>query len=47
MNTNTVNLFLSLIENCEYARYTPSSDVAISRDYENAVTVVSEIDKQI
>ena len=47
VNTNTVNLFLSLIENCEYARYTPSSDVAISRDYENAVTVVSEIDKQI
>jgi len=47
VNTNTVNLFLSLIENCEYARYTPSSDVAISRDYENAVTVISEIDKQI
>ena len=47
VNINTVNLFLSLIENCEYARYTPSSDVAISRDYENAVTVVSEIDKQI
>tara|TARA_B100001093_G_scaffold37920_3_gene32499 strand:- start:8504 stop:10264 length:1761 start_codon:yes stop_codon:yes gene_type:complete len=47
VNTNTVNLFLSLIENCEYARFTPSSDVAISRDYENAVTVISEIDKQI
>jgi len=44
---DTIDLFLNLIENCDYARYTPSSDVAINRDYENAVIVISEIDNQI
>ena len=40
-------LFITLIENCEYARYTPASNVAINKDYENAVKVISEIDKVI
>ena len=42
-----VELFLNLIENCEYARYTPSSDHVIKKDYDNSVRLISEIDKQI
>ena len=43
----SIDLFIKLIENCEYARYTPASNVVINKDYENALKVISEIDKQI
>ena len=42
-----VELFLKLIESCEYARYTPSSTNAIKKDYYDSVQLISEIDKQI
>ena len=42
-----IDLFLKLIENCEYARYTPSSDSAILKDYDSSVQLISDIDKQI
>ena len=40
----TQKLFIRLIENCEFARYTPASNVAINKDYENAVKVISKLD---
>ena len=43
----SIELFINLIENCEIARFTPASDVAVNNDYKNAVKVISEIDKQI
>ena len=43
----SIDSFIKLIENCDYARYTPTSNVTINNDYENAVKVISEIDKQI
>lgn len=43
----TIDLFIEIIKNCEYARYTPASNVAINKDYENSVKVILEIDKQI
>lgn len=39
--------FISLLENCEFARYTPSSNVAMQQDYDKAVRVISAIDKQL
>jgi len=47
IQNESIDLFIILIENCEYARYTPSSNVGINNDYENAVKVIAEIDKQI
>ena len=47
IENESIESFIKLIENCEYARYTPASNVAINNDYENAVKVISEIDKQI
>ena len=47
IQNESIESFIKLIENCEYARYTPASNVAINNDYENAVKVISEIDKQI
>lgn len=39
--------FLGLLESCEFARYTPSSDVAMQQDYDKAVRIISTIDKQL
>jgi hypothetical protein len=35
------------LKSCEYARYTPSSNVTIKQDYQKAIEVISSIDKQI
>jgi len=44
VDDDTQKLFIRLIENCEFARYTPASNVAINKDYENAVKVISKLD---
>jgi len=43
----TVNNFIDLTENCEFARYAPSSAVSIQQDYEKAAAIISELEKQI
>ena len=46
-NAQTVNEFITLTENCELARYAPSSSAAIQQDYDKAVTIISDLEKQI
>lgn len=43
----TVNDFIALTENCEFARYAPSSAVSIQQDYDKAAAIISELEKQI
>jgi hypothetical protein len=43
---NVVSDFEGLLKSCEFARYTPTSNVAIQQDYNKAVKVISIIDKQ-
>ena len=43
---NVVSDFEGLLKSCEFARYTPTSNVAIQQDYDKAVKVISSIDKQ-
>lgn len=43
----TVTAFINLTENCEFARYAPASSVAIQQDYDKAVTIISDLEKQI
>ncbi len=43
---NVVSDFEGLLKSCEFARYTPTSDVTIQKDYNKAVKVISSIDKQ-
>ncbi|UOB19476.1 BatD family protein [Abyssalbus ytuae] len=47
VNDETVNNFISLLNSCELARYTPTTEVTIQQDYEKAANVISQIDKQI
>ena len=47
VDTTTVTEFIELLKSCEFARYTPASNVAMQQDYDKAVRVISEIDKQV
>ena len=46
-NIETVNDFIGLTENCELARYAPSTSAAIQQDYDKAVAIISDLEKQI
>jgi len=45
--SETITAFIQLTENCELARYAMSSESAIQQDYEKAVDIISELEKQI
>ena len=42
-----VNDFVSVLENCEFARYTPSSIKAMEQDFTNTAKMITQIDKQL
>ena len=46
-NPDEITSFINLTENCEFARYAPSSSTAIQQDYDKAVAIISELEKQI
>ena len=46
-NTETVSEFIQLTENCELARYAQASETAIQQDYDKAVVIISELEKQL
>ena len=46
-NPDAITSFINLTENCEFARYAPSSITAIQQDYDKAVAIISELEKQI
>lgn len=47
VHTDKVGAFIGLLKSCEFARYTPTSDVEIQSDYNKAVEVISGIDKEL
>lgn len=46
-DTETVNDFIRIMDSCEFARYAPSSGTAMQQDYNNAVAVITALEKQI
>jgi hypothetical protein len=46
-NPATVSDFINLTENCEVARYAPATSASIQDDYEKAVTIIMELEKQL
>lgn len=47
VDTSSTVEFIGLLESCEFARYTPTSNVAMQQDYDKAVRVISTLDKQL
>lgn len=43
----TVSAFIKLTESCEFARYAPSTNEEIHHDYDKAVAIISDLEKQI
>ena len=39
--------FITVLDNCDYARYTPSTDVMMKQEYDKARTVIANLDKQL
>lgn len=46
-NPEAVNDFIALTENCELARYAPASSTSIQQDFDKAVLIIAELEKQI
>lgn len=43
----SVQSFIDLTENCEFARYAPASSASIQQDFDKAVLIISALEKQI
>jgi hypothetical protein len=43
----TVTEFIQLLESCEMARFAPSSATAIQNDYDTAIRLITELEKQL
>lgn len=46
IESDLVEAFVRVLENCEFARYTPSSVGAMQSDYNHTAKLISQIDKQ-
>jgi hypothetical protein len=44
---DTVIAFSKIMDNCEFARYAPSSGTAMQQDYDSAVAVITALEKQM
>ena len=47
VNPESVQNFINLTENCEFARYAPASSATIQDDFDKAVVIISELEKQL
>ena len=47
INDEDIMAFTDLLKSCEFARYTPASQVSMEQDYNKAVGVISTLDKQL
>ena len=42
----SISQFMELMNDCEFARYAPATDIAMTNDFERAVERISELEKQ-
>jgi len=47
LSPNEINLFVAVLENCEIARYSPATDTEMQQDFNQALQVISDIDKKL
>jgi hypothetical protein len=47
VDDSIIQEFNTVLDNCDYARYTPSSNVMMKDEYEKAKEVISKIDKEL
>ena len=42
-----IQSFIALLENCEVARYSPATDAKMQQDFDQVLSVISNIDKKL
>lgn len=47
VSQQTITGFITILKNCELARYTPITQVEMQQDYERAASTISQIDKEL
>lgn len=47
VNSATINEFITILNACDFARYTPTTDVMMKNEYEKTVEILTEIEKQL
>jgi len=47
VDAETINEFSTVLNNCDFARYTPSTNVEMKMEFEKAKEIISKIDKQL
>jgi len=43
----TIEAFIEVLNDCDFARYTPTTDVMMKQEFEKAKNVITDIDKQL
>jgi hypothetical protein len=43
----SVNQFMELMNDCEFARYAPATDTAMNNDFDRAISIISELERQL
>lgn len=43
----TINQFMELMNDCEFARYAPATDTAMNNDFDRAIEIITELEKQL
>lgn len=47
VDITTINDFIDVLNDCDFARYTPTTNVMMKQEFEKAKTVITKIDKQL
>ncbi|WP_456462840.1 BatD family protein [Lutibacter sp.] len=47
VDESSINEFMDVLNNCDFARYTPTTNVLMKQDFEKAKKVITNIDKQL
>ena len=43
----TISQFTEVLKDCDFARYTPTTNVEMKQEYEKAKQVITQLDKQL
>ena len=47
VNQQTIDRFIKTLNDCDFARYTPSSNLQMEKEYQHAAEIIMELDKQL
>ncbi|WP_396197721.1 BatD family protein [Flavobacterium sp.] len=46
-SVTSITQFMALMNDCEFARYAPATDTAMHNDFDRAIAIITELEKQI